>query len=288
MKTFSKGSFTRLFQKRPRGGAVFQISADFTMGGDEVPDVGVHVVDELLVDVGVVRRHPADTGGDAPHRLDVRLRGCPAPLHLSCALPFPPHPRASSYLPLGVRVTDARLALGPPPCPQPLVLVRFLLPVPLPVSRVPSSVTRALALSAGARVLSVPLPPPLAVYCVPPSTARALARTVCLSSPAAASTRALPVPLPSLALPLRPSPGACPPLPLWWVWLGLVWAQLLAPTLPSATAAAVPSKVLGIRAGPLPRASGVPGAVARPAGAAAAAPCKSGPPPGGGAAGAAA
>ena len=46
---------------------------------------------------------------------------------------------------------------------------------------------------------------------------------------------------------------------LVWVWLGLVWARYLAPSLPSAAAAAAPGEALGARAGPVPRAGGVRG-----------------------------
>ena len=85
-------------------------------GGDQVPNFGVHVVDGLLV-VGVVHRHLLDTGWDTLHRLDVRLRGCPAPLPSPCALPFPPRCRAPSCLPPAAPVTLPLLAPGPPPGP---------------------------------------------------------------------------------------------------------------------------------------------------------------------------
>ena len=52
------------------------------LGGDEFSGVGVDVVEVgavVVVVVGVVRRHLLDAGGDAPHRLHVRLRGRPAP-----------------------------------------------------------------------------------------------------------------------------------------------------------------------------------------------------------------
>ena len=74
-----------------------------------------------------------------------------------------------------------------------------------------------------------------------------------------------------------------------WVRLGLVWAPYLALSLPSAAAVAVTGEEPRAHVGPVPRAGGVPGAVAWLAGAAATAACKSGAPPGGeGAAGAAA
>ena len=77
------------------------------------------------------------------------------------------------------------------------------------------------------------------------------------------------------------------------VWLGLVWARYLLPCPRSAAAPAVPGDAPRARAGPVPRAGSVPGAVAWLAGAAIAAPCGlsggvSAAPPGGGAAGAAA
>ena len=71
------------------------------------------------------------------------------------------------------------------------------------------------------------------------------------------------------------------------VWLGLVWARCLAPSLLSAAAVGVPSKAPGVRAGPVPRSGGLPEAVAWLAGAAAAVPCPLGAPHGGGAVGAA-
>ena len=50
--------------------------------GDDLSGVWVDVVQVVVVVVvvvGVVRRHLLDAGGDAPHRLHVRLRGRPAP-----------------------------------------------------------------------------------------------------------------------------------------------------------------------------------------------------------------
>ena len=399
------------------------------LGRDQVPHVGVDVVDRLVVVVGVVRRHLLDTGGDAPHCLDFRLRGRPAPLPLSRALPYSARPSVPSCLPTGAHVTLSLLAPGLPPCPQHLVLARSLPSDLSPVSRVPTSVNRALTLSAGARVLPRLLPVSVAVPCVPPSAAHAVARPVRLSFPAAAGPGALPVPLPSLvavcavARPLGPSPGAAsracvlpvplslpfavpcvPPSaaralahPVWlsspaaagpgilpvpwpsliaacalarpllpppgapsvafrpslrapvagtpprpitvsslldhvpgvslqqqlrqrdarrrtlrrrgpdgpqpplgegglgrvrlgglvWVLLSLVCARYLAPSPPSAAAAAAPGKALRARVGTVPRASSVPGSGSRPAGSAAATPCASGCPPWGGAAGAA-
>ena len=199
---------------RRRAGGGQLVGRPGGLGGDQVPHVLVDVVDGLVLVVGVVRRHLLDTRRDAPHRLDVRLRGHPAPLPVSRALPYSPRPRAPSCLPSGAHVTLSLPGSGPPPCPKPLVLARSLPSALWPVSRVPTSVTRALAFSAGSCILPVPLPVSLAVPCVPPSAARALAGPVCLSSPAAAGPSALPVPLPSLiaacalARPFRPSPGA--------------------------------------------------------------------------------
>ena len=69
------------------------------------------------------------------------------------------------------------------------------------------------------------------------------------------------------------------------VWLGWVWARYLAPSLPSAAAAAAPCEALRARTGPILRARGVLGAAAGPAGAVArlaraavAAPCAPSPP----------
>ena len=54
---------------------------------------------------------------------------------------------------------------------------------------------------------------------------------------------------------------------LVWVWLGLVWARYFAPSLPLAAAAAAHGESSGVRVGSVPRARGVPGAAAWPAGA---------------------
>ena len=40
---------------------------------------------------------------------------------------------------------------------------------------------------------------------------------------------------------------------LVWVWLGLLWARSLAPSLPSAAAVVIPGKALGARLGPVCR-----------------------------------
>ena len=106
----------------------------------------------MVVVVGVVRRHLLDARGDAPHRLDVRLRGCPAPGLSPYALPNPPGPRTPPCLSSGAYVALASVPLGSPPGPKPLALPRVL-----------TSVTHVLARTADARVLPASLPMSLAV-----------------------------------------------------------------------------------------------------------------------------
>ena len=135
----------------------------------------------VVVLVGVVRRHLLDAGGDAPHRLHVRLRGRPARRIPPFDPPSPPGSHAPSHLSLGARGALA-LALGPPSGPH--------TSVPLPVPWVPRPVTHALACLLAHRP-SLPsmhlgaLPPPLrarpmpwplpgSLPCVAPSAARAL------------------------------------------------------------------------------------------------------------------
>ena len=59
------------------------MTGSWGLGGDELAGVRVDVEEVVVVVVvvvmGVVRRHLLDAGGDAPHRLHVRLRGRPAP-----------------------------------------------------------------------------------------------------------------------------------------------------------------------------------------------------------------
>ena len=108
-------------------------------GGDELSGVGVDVVEVVVVVVvvvGVMRRHLLDAGGDAPHRLPVRLRGCPAPRPPPFDPPSPPGSHAPSRLSLGDCGALA-LALGPPSGPH--------ASVPLPVPWVLPPVTHALA-----------------------------------------------------------------------------------------------------------------------------------------------
>ena len=88
--------------------------------GGEVPHVGVDVVGVgvvVVLVVGVVRQHLLDTGGDSPHRLDVRLRGRPAPRPPPYALPAPRGPRAPPRLSRGAYIALPPLALGPLPGP---------------------------------------------------------------------------------------------------------------------------------------------------------------------------
>ena len=159
------------------------------LGGDELAGVRVDVVEVVVVVVvvvvGLVCRHLLDAGGDAPHRLHVRLRGrpalCPPPFVLSS--PLGSH--APSRLSLGARGALA-LALGP-------------LSSPLPVSRVPPHVPHALArslshfpspcplhlgsLPAPLRALPVPWPLPGPLPRVAPSAACALLPPCCCALP---------------------------------------------------------------------------------------------------------
>ena len=152
------------------------------LGGDQGPRIEVDVVVELVLVVGVVRRHLLDARGDALHRLDLQLRGLPDPLSPPSALPLPYLTWAPSSLPAVAHVAPPLLASGSLCCRRPLAPVLPVPPASLPVS--------------------------LAVSCVPSSLARALAFPVRLPSPAASCACALPVPpCPSaaagaLALPL--------------------------------------------------------------------------------------
>ena len=67
---------------RSRRGGGWLVLGSWGLGGDKLAGAGVDVVEVVVVVVvvvGVVRRHLLDAGGDAPHRLHVRLRGRPAP-----------------------------------------------------------------------------------------------------------------------------------------------------------------------------------------------------------------
>ena len=82
------------------------------------PASGVHVVEVGLVVVvvlGVVRQHLFDAGGDAPHQLDARLRGRPAPRPPPSALPSARGSHAPPCLSPGAYVSLPPLALGPLP-----------------------------------------------------------------------------------------------------------------------------------------------------------------------------
>ena len=174
-------------------------------GGDEFSGIGVDVVEVgpvVVVVVGVVRRHLLDAGGDAPHRLHVRLRGRPAPCPPPFAPPPPPGSHAPSCLSPGAHGALA-CALGSLPGPH--------APVPLFVPSVPLPVTRALACTAGARARPVPVPmllsaPPLA-HRPSGSTRPVAARLGALLAP----LRVLPVPWPLPgSLPCAPVAGTLP------------------------------------------------------------------------------
>ena len=156
------------------------------LGGDEFSGVGVDVVEVGVVGevvVGVVRRHQLDAGGDAPHRLHVRLRRRPAPRPPLFDPPSPQGSHAPSCLSLGARGALA-LALVPPSGPH--------APVPLPVPWVPPPVTHPLAHSAGAGARPVPVPLPLAA---PALAHRPSLRSMHLGA-LVAPLRARPVPWP--------------------------------------------------------------------------------------------
>ena len=142
------------------------------LGGDEVTGVGVDVVEAgmvVLVVVGVVRRHFLDARGDAPHLLHVWPRGRLAPRPPPFA---PPSPLGSCALPL---------ALGSLPGPYTIV--------PLSTPWVPPPLSCALACTAGARILPVPVSMPLAA---PTLADRALLHSM---RSVAACLGALPAPL---------------------------------------------------------------------------------------------
>ena len=159
--------------------------------GDEVPCVEVDVVEVgvvVVMVVGVVRRHLLDAGGDAPHRSYVRLRGRPAPCPPPSAPPSPRGSCAPSCLSPGAHVAFA-LALGSLPGPHAFV--------PLSTPSAPPTVTCALARTASARILPVPLPMPLAAPtfadCAPLHSMPSVAACLGALLP---PLRFLPVPLP--------------------------------------------------------------------------------------------
>ena len=219
-------------------GGGWLVLGSWGLGGDEFSSVVVDVVEVgvvvVVVVVGVVRRHLLDAGGDAPHRLHIRLRGRPAPRPPPFVLPSPLGSHAPSCLCLGVHGALA-LALGSLAGPH--------APVPLPVPWVSTPATHALACTAGAHALLVPVPLPLA--------APVLAHRPPLSSmrPVAARLGALPAPLRALPVPW-PLPGALPcvapsaarALPLCAA-AGLGAPSVFAPLLLAACALARPLRV---------------------------------------------
>ena len=130
---------------------------------------------------GTVGRHLLDAGGDAPHCLDLRLRGFSSPLLCGrCPLPFP-SPPAPGLRPPCLRwpaFPPPLLAPGCLPAPGPVAPARPLPPAALPMSltvpRIPSASARAL-------VFPVRLPPPRCRLCLCPSRAPAPVR--CCSRP---------------------------------------------------------------------------------------------------------
>ena len=206
------------------------------LGGEELAGVRVDVVEVVVVVVvvvvGVVCRHLLDAGGDAPHRLHVRLRGRPA----LCPPPFVPSSPLGSHAPsrlsLGARGALA-LALGPLSSPLPLSRVRPPVPHALAcsLSHLPSPCPLHLgSLPAPLRALPVPwpLPGPLPVSRVPPPVPHAWpARSPtsprpapCTWAPCPRPCAPFPCPGPSPApcLSRRPLPALCsPPLlrPSW-------------------------------------------------------------------------
>ena len=170
------------------------------LGGDEVSGVKVDVVEVgvvVVVVAGLVRGHLLDAGGDAPHRLHMRLRGPPAP---------PPPP----FAPPSAHGSHAPSCLSPgPTAPLPLPLGPFPGPhasVPPSVPWVPLPVSRALACTAGARALPVPVSMPLAA---PTLADRA---PLCSMRSVAARVGALLAPLRVLLVPL-PLPGSSSRVP---------------------------------------------------------------------------
>ena len=82
----------------------------------------------VVVVVALVRRHLLDTGGDASHRLDARLRGRPASCPSPYALAVPSCPHAPPFLSPGAYVALPRPPPGSPPGPKPLVQAHPLPP----------------------------------------------------------------------------------------------------------------------------------------------------------------
>ena len=207
-------------------------------GGDEVSGVGVHVVEVgvvlVVVVVGVVRRHLSDAGGDAPHRLHVRLWGCPAPRPPPFAPPSPCGSRAPSCL--SPRAHGAlALALGSLPCPHAFV--------PLSALRVLPPVTCALARPAGARIPPMPMSMPVAAPTLADRASLHSTRSVATRLGALlARLRALPVPLPFPGSLSRVVPSAARTLsPFAATGLGTLSA--LSPSLLAVCAQACPLRL---------------------------------------------
>ena len=145
-------------------------------------------------------RHLLDAGGDAPHRLHVRLWGRPAPRPPPFAPPSSHGSHAPSCLSPGADGALA-LALGSLPGPH--------ASVPLSVPWVPLPVTRALACSAGARAPPVPVPMPLAAPTLADGPLlRSMRSMVACLGALLAPLRVLPVPLPLPGSLSRVAPSA--------------------------------------------------------------------------------
>ena len=206
--------------------------------GDEVSGVRVDVVEVgvvvLVMLVGVVRRHLLDAGGDAPHRVHVRLRGRPAPRPPLFAPPSPHGSHAPFCLSPGAHGA-LPLALGSLPGPRASVL--------LSVPWVLLPVTRMLACIAGARALLVPLLMPLAAPTLADGASLRSMRSVAARLGALlAPLRVLPVSLPLPGSLSRVAPSATRALsPSAAAGLGALPAFL--PSLLAACALACPLRV---------------------------------------------
>ena len=183
----------------------------------------------VVVVVGVVPRHLLDAGGDAPHRLHVRLRGHPAPRPPPFGPPPPPGSHAPSCLSLGARGALA-LALGPlsspcpcrgsrPPSPTPWPARSPTAPRPAPCTWAPCS--RPCAPFPCPGPFPAPCPEsrrPLLALCPPPLLRPCSLPRVPWPAPGARSW-ALPLsPLaPRSALPWLARSSACAPPPPSWI-----------------------------------------------------------------------
>ena len=195
-------------------GGGWLVLGSWGFGGVELAGVRVDVVEVVVVVVvvvGVVRRHLLDAGGDAPHRLHVRLRGRPAPRPppvrpalppgLPCPVPpVPRGPRRPCPCPWAPFRPPAR-AVGPAPCP----------PRPGPPSRPPSLASLpapgcpAHAAARPFRALVPSRPPALsrAVRCLRSVPLRCCALAPCRACPGLLLARA---PAHSPCRPLSPAP----------------------------------------------------------------------------------